>query len=115
MAFSDPVGLEPGAAQQESLERLLPGVRLPPDTIGVKTVTGTAFSAYCDYPGRAVWLNADMLSPYDFWQYWRNTEDADVGRGQGVVALALVGLGTVGLSEEDAAIARAAAIGPRSS
>jgi len=28
----------------------------------------------------AVWLNADMLSPYDFWQYWRNTEDADVGK-----------------------------------
>ncbi|HNR77201.1 MAG TPA: tyrosine--tRNA ligase [Parvularculaceae bacterium] len=27
----------------------------------------------------AVWLNADMLSPYDYWQYWRNTEDADVG------------------------------------
>jgi tyrosyl-tRNA synthetase len=28
----------------------------------------------------AVWLNPDMLSAYDFWQYWRNTEDADVGR-----------------------------------
>lgn len=28
----------------------------------------------------AVWLNADMLSPYDFWQFWRNTEDADVSR-----------------------------------
>ncbi|MEM7505697.1 MAG: tyrosine--tRNA ligase [Pseudomonadota bacterium] len=28
----------------------------------------------------AVWLNADMLSPYDFWQFWRNTMDADVGR-----------------------------------
>ena len=28
----------------------------------------------------AVWLSADMLSAYDFWQYWRNTEDADVGR-----------------------------------
>jgi tyrosyl-tRNA synthetase len=28
----------------------------------------------------AVWLSADMLSPYDYWQYWRNTEDADVGR-----------------------------------
>ena len=28
----------------------------------------------------AVWLNADMLSAYDFWQYWRNTEDADVGK-----------------------------------
>ena len=28
----------------------------------------------------AVWLNADMLSPYDYWQYWRNSEDADVVR-----------------------------------
>ncbi len=28
----------------------------------------------------AVWLDADMLSPFDYWQYWRNTEDADVGR-----------------------------------
>jgi tyrosyl-tRNA synthetase len=28
----------------------------------------------------AVWLNADQFSPYEFWQYWRNTEDADVGR-----------------------------------
>jgi len=26
----------------------------------------------------AVWLNADMKSPYDYWQFWRNTEDADV-------------------------------------
>lgn len=28
----------------------------------------------------AVWLNADRLAPYDYWQYWRNTEDADVAR-----------------------------------
>ncbi|MCC6007666.1 MAG: tyrosine--tRNA ligase, partial [Rhodobacteraceae bacterium] len=28
----------------------------------------------------AVWLNAAMLSPYEFWQFWRNTADADVGR-----------------------------------
>jgi tyrosyl-tRNA synthetase len=28
----------------------------------------------------AVWLNPDMVSPYDYWQYWRNTEDADVER-----------------------------------
>jgi tyrosyl-tRNA synthetase len=28
----------------------------------------------------AVWLNADMMSPYDYWQYWRNTEDGDVAR-----------------------------------
>lgn len=30
--------------------------------------------------GGAVWLNPDMRSPYDYWQFWRNTEDADVGR-----------------------------------
>ncbi|WP_373489433.1 tyrosine--tRNA ligase [Blastomonas sp.] len=30
--------------------------------------------------GGAVWLNADMLSPYDFWQFWRDCTDADVGR-----------------------------------
>ncbi len=28
----------------------------------------------------AIWLNEAMLSPYDYWQYWRNTADADVGR-----------------------------------
>ena len=28
----------------------------------------------------AIWLNAEMLSPYDYWQFWRNTEDAAVGR-----------------------------------
>ncbi len=28
----------------------------------------------------AVWLNPDMLSPYDYWQFWRNSEDADVER-----------------------------------
>ena len=28
----------------------------------------------------AIWLNADMLSPYEFWQFWRNTTDADTGR-----------------------------------
>ncbi|UMA65643.1 tyrosine--tRNA ligase [Roseivivax marinus] len=30
--------------------------------------------------GGAVWLNSEMLSPYEFWQFWRNTTDADVGR-----------------------------------
>jgi tyrosyl-tRNA synthetase len=28
----------------------------------------------------AVWLNPDLLSPYDYWQFWRNTQDSDVGR-----------------------------------
>jgi len=27
-----------------------------------------------------VWLNADMMSPYDYWQYWRNSDDADVAK-----------------------------------
>jgi tyrosyl-tRNA synthetase len=30
--------------------------------------------------GGAIWLNAEMLSPYEFWQFWRDTADADVGR-----------------------------------
>ena len=30
--------------------------------------------------GGAVWLNADLQTPYDYWQFWRNTEDPDVGR-----------------------------------
>ena len=32
----------------------------------------------------AVWLNADRVSPYDYWQFWRNTEDADVARFMGL-------------------------------
>lgn len=28
----------------------------------------------------AIWLNADRLSPYDYWQFWRNTDDRDVGK-----------------------------------
>src|SRR4029078_1779262 len=28
----------------------------------------------------AIWLNADLLSPYEYWQFWRNTEDSDVER-----------------------------------
>jgi tyrosyl-tRNA synthetase len=30
--------------------------------------------------GGAIWLNGDMLSPYEFWQFWRNTTDADTGK-----------------------------------
>ncbi|MEG1453854.1 tyrosine--tRNA ligase, partial [Brevundimonas sp.] len=30
--------------------------------------------------GGAIWLNEEQLSPYDYWQFWRNAEDADVGR-----------------------------------
>lgn len=45
-------------------ERQLPWLRLPEDTIGTKVVSDVAFSAYCDYPGRAVWLNADVPLTY---------------------------------------------------
>ncbi len=48
------------AQARERTEQRLPGLRLAPDTIGVKSVAGTAFSAYCDYPGRAVWINTDV-------------------------------------------------------
>ena len=30
--------------------------------------------------GKAIWLNSELLSPYDFWQFWRNTDDNDVAR-----------------------------------
>jgi tyrosyl-tRNA synthetase len=41
------------------------------------TASGTKMGKTAD---GAVWLNADMLTPYDYWQFWRNTEDADVER-----------------------------------
>lgn len=46
-------------ARARTLARL-PALRLPPDTIGVKAVPGTPFTAYCDYPGRTVWVNTDV-------------------------------------------------------
>jgi len=43
----------------------------------VTTASGAKMGKTAD---GAVWLNADMRSPYEYWQFWRNTEDADVGR-----------------------------------
>ncbi len=43
----------------------------------IATADGTKMGKSAD---GAVWLNADMRSPYEFWQFWRNTMDADVGR-----------------------------------
>ncbi len=57
--------------------------------------------------GGAVWLNGDMLSPYEFWQFWRNTTDADVGRFLKLYTELPVGecdrLGALGGSEINAA------------
>ncbi|MBL1430083.1 MAG: tyrosine--tRNA ligase [Robiginitomaculum sp.] len=43
----------------------------------ITTASGSKMGKTAD---GAVWLNADMLSAYDYWQFWRNTEDADVGK-----------------------------------
>jgi len=74
--WSDPGDLTPAA--------LLAGPPLK-DGSGVEAaLKGTPFPCTFAQPGKtmggAVWLNADMRSPYDYWQFWRNTEDADVGR-----------------------------------
>ena len=42
--------------------------------------TSSAAPRWASPPRGAVWLRADRLSPYDYWQFWRNAEDADVGR-----------------------------------
>jgi tyrosyl-tRNA synthetase len=43
-------------------------------------VTSTSGEKLGKTAGNAVWLDANLTSPYEFYQYWRNTEDADVGR-----------------------------------
>jgi hypothetical protein len=47
-------------AARARTEARLPGLLLAADTIGVEAVPGTPFSAYCDYPGRTVWINTDV-------------------------------------------------------
>ena len=43
-------------------------------------VTTTSGEKLGKSAGNAIWLDPELTSPYDFYQYWRNTEDADVGR-----------------------------------
>jgi tyrosyl-tRNA synthetase len=54
-------------------DRALYGLTTPLITTSAGTKMGKTAAG-------AVWINGDKLSPYDYWQYWRNTEDADVGR-----------------------------------
>jgi tyrosyl-tRNA synthetase len=58
---------------RRSLERELFGLTTPL----LATASGAKMGKTAE---GAVWLSEKMLSPYDYWQYWRNTEDADVGR-----------------------------------
>jgi tyrosyl-tRNA synthetase len=43
-------------------------------------ITNASGEKFGKSAGNAVWLDPELTSPYDFYQYWRNTEDADVGR-----------------------------------
>ncbi|HEU5046290.1 MAG TPA: tyrosine--tRNA ligase [Rickettsiales bacterium] len=61
------------ASAQENVHQHLFGLTTPLITTSSGAKMGKTASG-------AVWLNADMLSPFDYWQFWRNTEDADVGR-----------------------------------
>jgi tyrosyl-tRNA synthetase len=63
----------------------------------------------------AVWLDASLLSPYDYWQYWRNAEDDDVGRFLKLFTLLPLGeiarltaLGGAEINEAKKALANAA-------
>jgi tyrosyl-tRNA synthetase len=60
------------------LGRRVDGVELLGLTTGLLTTASGAKMGKT--ASGAVWLNADKLSPYDYWQYWRNSEDADVER-----------------------------------
>lgn len=53
-----------------------------PDIYGVTSplITTSSGAKMGKTAAGAVWLNADLLSPYDYWQFWRNTEDSDVVR-----------------------------------
>jgi tyrosyl-tRNA synthetase len=52
------------------------------ETFGVTTplITTSSGAKMGKTAAGAVWLNPDQLGPYDYWQFWRNTDDADVGR-----------------------------------
>ena len=52
------------------------------ETFGVTTplITTSSGAKMGKTAAGAVWLNPDQLSPYDYWQFWRNTEDGDVGK-----------------------------------
>ncbi len=65
-----------------TLERGLVGVGTGYDAYGLTTplITTASGAKMGKTESGAVWLNADMCSPYDYWQFWRNTEDADVGK-----------------------------------
>src|SRR5215469_10875551 len=53
-----------------------------PDLFGLTTplITTSSGAKMGKTAEGAVWLNASMRSPYEYWQYWRNAEDADVGK-----------------------------------
>jgi len=67
----------PGAEPSDGAEGASGGRAFGLTTPLLTTSSGAKMGKTAD---GAVWLNEDMLSAYDYWQYWRNTEDADVAR-----------------------------------
>ena len=60
------------------------GVKTPMHALTCPLLTTSSGAKMGKTAAGAVWLNEDQLSAYDYWQYWRNTEDADVGRFLGL-------------------------------
>ncbi len=56
------------------------GVKTPLHALTCPLLTTSSGAKMGKTAAGAVWLNEEQLSAYDYWQYWRNTEDADVGR-----------------------------------
>ena len=52
----------------------------PPSTTSMLVLTTASGEKMGKTANGAVWLKSEMLAPYDYWQFWRNCEDADVGR-----------------------------------
>ena len=60
------------------------GVKTPMHALTCPLLTTSSGAKMGKTAAGAFWLNEDQLSAYDYWQYWRNTEDADVGRFLGL-------------------------------
>jgi tyrosyl-tRNA synthetase len=71
-----------GRVKQEKWRNTNPDYIKNADLFGLTTplITTASGAKMGKTESGAVWLNADMCSPFDYWQFWRNTEDADVGK-----------------------------------
>jgi len=73
---------EKGITQDEAIRNWVKKRREENDIFGLTTplITTASGAKMGKTAAGAIWLNEDMLSSFDYWQFWRNTEDADVGK-----------------------------------